>query len=75
MASLNSRGTASEVKAYLKSSIFLEMRVCPVNMYNLPGMASDPGTLPIKRALTTLLTSSTVWGVGEAVGDRLWPLH
>ena len=69
VVSLNSYGTALEVQADLKGSGNLEMRFGPLSIYSLPGMASDPGALPVERALTALLTSSTV---GELANHNLW---
>ena len=60
VASLQSCGTASESQADLKSSVNLSMRFGQLSMYSSPGMALDPGALPVERGLTALLTSSTV---------------
>ena len=71
VASLNSCKTALEVQADLKSSVKLEMSSVKLEMrfhllrvYSLPGMALDPGALPVERDLTAFPTSSTV---GELV--------
>ena len=48
------------VQADLKSSVNLEMSFCLLSIYSLPGMVLDSGALLVDRALTALLTSSTV---------------